>query len=211
MKLLLIDDHELFRAGVKLLLSDLAEQMEFREAADCASALALPEAERTDVVLLDFHLPGLHGLAAIEAVRARFEGALIVVLSAEDDPALIRNSIDAGAAGFIPKTSTHAVMMAALRLVVAGGIYLPANARFASQAERRPLSERCRALGNLTERQTDTLRLAIRGKANKVIAREMGVSEATVKAHLSAIYRTLGVGNRTEAVFAAADLGITLQ
>ncbi len=239
LNILLVDDHELFREGVKLLLADLAEDLAFATAARCEEALLLSAQRRFDIVLLDFHLPGLQGLPALAALRERAEQAVIVVLSAEDDPALILQAIDAGAAGFIPKNSSHAVMLAALRLILAGGIYLPPHAFLASVPAPVPVpapaavalplpaaplpatagaggssigtvSASAPLLTTLSQRQIETLRLAIQGKSNKVIAREMDISEATVKAHLSASFRALGVRNRTEAVFAAARYGITL-
>ncbi|HSW15447.1 MAG TPA: response regulator transcription factor [Solimonas sp.] len=211
LKILLVDDHELFREGIKLLLANLSDEVSFAEASSCDKALALPADERVDVVLLDFHLPGMHGFEALRALRERYEEAVIVVLSAEENPARIVQAIDEGAAGFIPKSSTHAVMMAALRLVLAGGTYLPPHALCgvpgsASMPAATPASGN--ALSGLTQRQIETLRLAMQGKANKVIAREMDLSEATVKAHLSASFRALGVRNRTEAVFAAARIGL---
>lgn len=206
-----MEDHELFRAGLKLLLADLAEELSFREAADCTTALTLAQTQHFDVVLLDFRMPGLHGIEALRAMRERAENAAIVVLSAEDDPGLIRRIIDEGAAGFIPKASSHAVMMAALRLILAGGTYLPPHALHSTPAEMPAPARDGDALAGLTLRQLSTLRLAMQGKANKIIAREMDVSEATVKAHLSAAFRALGVKNRTEAVFAAARQGLQLD
>lgn len=215
LNILLVEDHELFRAGLKLLLADLAEELSFREAADCTTALALAETQHFDVVLLDFRMPGLHGIEALRAMRERAENAAIVVLSAEDDPGLIRRIIDEGAAGFIPKASSHAVMMAALRLILAGGTYLPPHALHGSPTDATvpaaPPPASGDALAGLTLRQLSTLRLAMQGKANKIIAKEMDVSEATVKAHLSAAFRALGVKNRTEAVFAAARQGLQLD
>lgn len=209
LKILLVDDHELFREGVKLLLANLSDDVIFSEASNCPAALALGDEHRFDIVLLDFHLPGLQGFDALRALREKCEDAVIVVLSAEESPALIVQAIDEGAAGFIPKTSTHAVMMAALRLVLAGGTYLPAHALCGvAAAAPTPDALASQALKHLTERQVETLRLAMQGKANKVIARELDVSEATVKAHLSASFRALGVRNRTEAVFAAARIGL---
>lgn len=207
--ILLVDDHELFREGLKLLLADLAPALEFAEAADCASALTLARARRFDIVLMDFHLPGTGGLQVLQALRAAAEAAAIVVLSAEEAPALIRQVIEERAAGFIPKSSSHAVMMAALRLILAGGTYLPPHALYGSAAAPAPLPTLpTGSVETLTERQLTTLRLAIQGKANKTIARELGLSEATVKAHLSAAFRVLGVRNRTEAVFAVARNGL---
>ena len=210
MNILLVDDHELFREGIKLLLANLAEDVVFSEASSCAAALNHPASSPLDVILLDFHLPGTQGFDALRALRAHFEQPAIVVLSAEENPALIVQAIDEGAAGFIPKTSSHAVMMAALRLVLAGGTYLPSHALLGSAPTAAAAQQPGDPLAELTPRQVETLRLAMQGKANKVIAREMDVSEATVKAHLSASFRALGVRNRTEAVFTAARLGLKI-
>lgn len=208
LRVLLIDDHELFRAGIKLLLQQLSEDIQFAEAASCAAALALPGGQSFDVVLLDMHMPGVSGMAALPLVRNAFERAAIVVLSGEDDPALIRRVIDAGAAGFIPKNSSQRVMMAALQLVLAGGIYLPPDVMGSSPALLHPAAGSSSPLALLSERQLQALKQAMQGKPNKIIAREMDISEATVKAHLAAAFRVLGVKNRTEAVFAAARAGL---
>lgn len=212
MKILLVDDHELFRVGVRLLLSELGPELHFAEAASCAEASSLANHTGFDLVLLDFHLPGVQGLEALRILREKLEGATFVVLSGEDDPVLIRACIDHGAAGFIPKTSTQAVMLAALRLVLAGGIYLPLHAMSGWSDRAPPAAEKLpELLKGMTERQLDTLRLAMQGKSNKLIARELDISEATVKAHLSAAFRTLGVHNRTEAVFTAARVGLSAR
>ena len=212
LKILLVDDHELFREGVKLLLANLADACEFAEAADLPKALALTTEQPFDIVLLDFHLPGPCGFEALAAMRASAEAASIVVLSGEDDPALIRRVIDEGASGFIPKTSSHAMMMAALQLIIAGGSYLPPHVLSVAHDEQMAHDSGTvpPTTASLTERQRDTLRLAMQGKSNKVIARDLDVSEATVKAHLSAAFRALGVRNRTEAVFVSARLKLTI-
>jgi DNA-binding NarL/FixJ family response regulator len=212
LKILLVDDHELFREGLKLLLANLAETCTFAEAPALPQALELAAAQRFDIVLLDFRMPGTSGFEALRAMRATAEAASIVVLSGEDDPALIRQVIDEGAAGFIPKASSHAVMMAALRLILSGSTYLPPHVlsvtgpAIESEAPAEPPS----SIAALTERQLATLRLAMQGKANKIIAREMDIAEATVKAHLAAAFRALGVHNRTEAVFVAARAGLRI-
>lgn len=211
MKILLVDDHELFREGVKLLLANLADNCEFAEAADLAGALTLAAQQSFDIVLLDFRLPGPCGFEALAAMRAAAEAASIVVLSGEDDPALIRRVIDEGASGFIPKASSHAMMMAALQLIIAGGSYLPPHMlSIAQNDETTGDGADALAATHLTERQRDALRLAMQGKSNKIIARELDVSEATIKAHLSAAFRALGVRNRTEAVFVTARLRMTI-
>lgn len=207
--ILLVDDHELFRSGLKFLLADLVENISFFEASSCAAAVELSTRSKFDIVLLDLNLPGVSGLKALALLRAQLEESIIVVVSAEENQELIRNAVDAGAAGFIPKASSHAIMMAALRLVLAGGVYLPAYTFSARSAAQEPSTDSSQAsTKNLTERQIETLRIAMQGKANKVIARELNISEATVKAHLSSVFRVLGVKNRTEAVFAAAKIGL---
>ena len=155
----------------------------------------------------------MSGLEALEAVRPAFESSPIVVLSGEDDPRQVRRAIDAGAAGFIPKSSTPDVLCGALRLVLANEVYLPAVAlRGIDQEEGAGGGVASGRLGDaLSERQVDVLRKAVQGKANKVIARELVISESTVKAHLSAAFRALGVHNRTEAVYVAARCGLRLK
>lgn len=211
MRILIIDDHALFRQGLRFLLRDLDADLEIMEAADCAQACALA-GESFNVVLLDLHMPGVAGLDALDAVRQAFESSRIVVLSGEEDPRQVRRAIDAGAAGFIPKASTPEVLLSALRLVLADGVYLPAVALKGLGGEAPDAALSTDRLGDaLSERQVDVLRKAVQGKANKVIARELGISEGTVKAHLSAAFRALGVHNRTEAVYAAARSGLQLK
>lgn len=213
MRVLLVDDHSLFRQGLQFLLSDLDESLEFVDAATCAQALTIAGNSSIDLVLLDYHLPDVQGLGALSTIKEHFDTAVVVMLSGEDDPQVIRECIDKGASGFIPKSCTPEVLIAALRLILAGGIYLPRNA-FHGMVERLPefadkeISHN--PVGNLSKRQRDVLNLVIQGKANKVVARELDISEGTVKAHLSAAFRALGVSNRTEAVFKAAQLGLKL-
>lgn len=207
MRILLVDDHLLFRAGLKFLLSDLDKGIEFVESNNCAGVPAAIAGGETDIVLLDLHLPDANGLDGLRGVRKLMPAATIVVLSSEDNPQMIRDVIDEGAAGFIPKSSTQAVLIAALQLVLAGGVYLPPHAlqRLREQHAITTEPQQNDPLAQLTPRQRGVLELAVQGKVNKIIARELDISEATVKAHLSACFRALGVKNRTEAVFAAAS------
>jgi DNA-binding NarL/FixJ family response regulator len=213
---LLIDDHAVFTQGLKFLLSDLDETIEFFEATSCEDALETGQSSDIDLVLLDFHMPGLNGIEALRAIKERFPSAAIVMLSSEDNPQLIRDSIDNGASGFIPKSSTAQVLIAALRLILAGGIYLPTRALTDVESRPEPTTtehaehaEHDGTIGGLSSRQLEVLMKVVQGKANKVVANEMNISEGTVKAHLSAAFRVLGVHNRTEAVFVAARLGLT--
>lgn len=213
MRILIVDDHALFREGLKFLLRDLDDELNISEAADCQQAAAL-SGEGFDLILLDLHMPGIADLDALDAMRKTFEATRIVVLSGEEDPRQVRRAIDSGAAGFVPKSSTPEVLLNALRLILGGGIYLPPMALrgLPDAPEARPGNHvsRERIAEALSGRQVDVLNKAVQGKPNKVIARELGISEATVKAHLSAAFRVLNVHNRTEAVYAAARLGLRL-
>lgn len=215
LRALLVDDHHLFRQGLKFLLADLDPGILFFEADSCAHALEFAECTPIDLVLVDLHMPGVKGLDALSAMRAAFDASAVVVLSSEDDPQAIRRSIELGACGFVPKASTPQVLIAALRLVLAGGIYLPPHVLRECMAVAPVVRMQTAGVDpvkrpeGLSERQLEVLLKAIQGKANKVIAREMQLSEGTIKAHLSAAFRALGVQNRTEAVFVAAKVGLT--
>lgn len=217
MKLLLVDDHALFREGLKHLLSSLDANLELDEAEDATRALALSAENRYDLVLLDLKIPGVQGLDALEAIRAASPAAPIVIVSGEDDPRVVRAAIERGAMGFVPKTSSPEIMIQALRLVLAKGVYLPPGIIDLAIPTGTPLPELLRSstgdfqLPGITPRQMDVLRCVIQGKVNKVIARELDISEATVKAHLSSVLRALGANNRTEAVYASAKLGLRLD
>ena len=206
MRILLIDDHGLFRQGLMYLLEDLDESLEFTEAGDCEEALAVLDKGPVDLVLLDFNMPGSSGLDALSRILAAAPGTPVSVLSGESDPALIRSTIDAGASGFVPKASNTDILVPALKLILAGGVYLPPTALLDLGQPKSVPSEEVAEL--LSERQKAVLLRAIQGQPNKVIAVELGIAEGTVKTHLSSAFRVLGVHNRTEAVFAAARLGL---
>jgi DNA-binding NarL/FixJ family response regulator len=213
MKILLIDDHALFREGLKFLLRSLDAALEVDEAGNCAKALEYAAARSYDLVLLDLKMPGVEGLDALAALREAIPGIPLVVISGEDNPGVVRAAIERGAMGFIPKSSTPEVLVQALRLVLAHGVYLPPTvldaAAPAPTGGSHGAEGQATSLG-LTARQVDVLRCVIQGKPNKIIARELDISEGTVKAHLSSVLRAFGVRNRTEAVYAAAKLGLRL-
>jgi DNA-binding NarL/FixJ family response regulator len=216
MKILLIDDHALFREGLKFLLRSLDAALEVDEAGNCAKALEHAAARSYDLVLLDLKMPGVEGLDALAALREAIPGVPLVVISGEDNPGVVRAAIERGAMGFIPKSSTPEVLVQALRLVLAHGVYLPPTVLDAAAVttpapavDSQGPAGQATSLG-LTVRQVDVLRCVIQGKPNKIIARELDISEGTVKAHLSSVLRAFGVRNRTEAVYAAAKLGLRL-
>lgn len=207
MKILFVDDHALFREGLVELLKGLAPQVEVVQAGNAATALTLAAAHsRVDLVLLDLSMPGVSGLDLIESIKNELPSAPIVILSADETRRSVLNAIDKGAMGYIPKTSTWTIMQQALRLVLAGGIYLP-PAMLAFQEERvvaRPLE------AELTVRQMDVLRCLLRGMPNKTICRELGIAEGTIKTHIAAVFSALGVHNRTGAVVEASRRGLQL-
>jgi DNA-binding NarL/FixJ family response regulator len=211
MRVLLIDDHPVVREGLVKLLQELEPLVAWSEASGMDEAVR--KGDGFDLVLLDMHLGGTQGTDALAMARTSFRSATIVVVSADEDPALVRRCIELGASGFIPKSSTPAVCKLALQLVLSGGVYLPPVVLQAASAARdEPHTAPAESLPTgLSDRQLAVLRMAICGKSNKMIARALDVSEGTVKQHLSAAFRALRVANRTEAVYRAAELGIALQ
>lgn len=209
MKILVADDHALFRDGLRYMLARLGEDVEILQAKDCAEALTLAASRSDlDLILLDLAMPGMDGLVGLRALRARNPAVPVVILSASEEPAEMRLALEGGAMGFIPKSSTSDVMLGALRLVLSGGVYVPLAFMERFQSGRTPgatLASSLETLG-LTPRQHDVLRLLGKGQSNKEIARVLGLAEGTVKLHISAILRALGVDNRTQAVVAAARL-----
>lgn len=216
MRILLVDDHALFRGGLKFLLRSLDACLELDEAGDCTQALECARSQAYDLLLLDLKLPGLNGLDALSALREAAPAVPLVVVSGEDEPRVVRAAIERGAMGFIPKSSTPEVLIHALRLILAHGVYLPpkvldsASVAPLQLGSAPPLRGGPASLPGLTPRQMEVLRCVIQGKPNKSIARELDISEGTVKAHLSSVMHTLGARNRTEAVYAAAKSGLPL-
>ena len=194
LNILLADDHEVMRLAMRHALQPLAAEIEWFEAADAAQVDAqLANGVDLDLALVDLHMPGADGAPTIARWRREHPALPLVILSATEDTALVRELIALGVAGFIPKSDAAAVMLQAIRLVLAGGTYAPL----------RLLSDSAPKGSGLTSRQLEVLRLLARGLPNKSIARELGLAEATVKVHLLAIFRVLQARNRTEAVVAA--------
>jgi DNA-binding NarL/FixJ family response regulator len=206
MKTLLIDDHPLFREGLALLMAHAFPDLHIQQAGSIGQAI---ERLRSDpgirLALLDLGLPDSTGTQSLRRLREAAPELTVVVLSADETPETVLGAIDEGAAGFIPKTSQPGAMRSALATVFAGGVYLPPQ-MLGLRADAPPAEA---ALG-LSPRQLDVLRLLIDGKPNKVICRELELSESTVKTHLAAIFRRLDVNSRTQAVVAAARLGLRL-
>ena len=228
MKVLLVDDHPLFREGVALLLQRLQADLEVLHAGSCDEALARLEASGpAALALVDVGLPGLSGLDAIALLHERCPEMPVVVMSSSEDRHTVMRALDRGAMGFIPKTSNADTMIAALRLVLVGGIYLPPVAFLEPTppgaphaAESLPNASASRPAGQpalrpsdlgLSPRQSEVLWLILQGKSAKMIARDLGLGTSTVKSHTGAVLRALNVTTRTQAVVAASRLGLRLN
>lgn len=221
MKFLLIDDHVLIREALRGVLKELRRDAVVLEAANCRQAERLVE-EHADleVILLDLTLPDDDGFRLLAQLREHHPDISIVVLSASIDRDNVVRALDLGAVGFIPKSSQRAVMVGALELVLAGGIYIPpeilvrAPLPLPNSAAKRVATDRLRmspADCGLTERQVEVLALMIQGKSNKTICRILELAEPTVKNHVSAILKALEVKNRTEAAMAVVEHGWDLR
>lgn len=203
MDVLLIDDHRLFTAGMRCLLHGLDNALSMDEENTCEDALNRLKTAHYDLLLLDLNLPGIQFMGALDSLRAAAPDTAIVVITAEDDPRIVRDAIEHGALGFIPKSSTPDLLIHALKVVLAKGIYLPVTVLELVRQHSAPLPA-------LTARQMQVLRGVIAGQSNKAIAKSLNLSDATVKAHLTLTFRTLGVSSRTEAIYASAKLGLRL-
>ena len=213
MKFLVADDHAVFRVGLLYLLQRLDPEAEILEAGDYAEALEIAEREDSiDLILVDLLMPGIEGYSGISGLRDRSRSAPIIVVSARENPADVQASLDNGAMGYLPKSSSSEVMLNAIRLVLAGGMYLPPALLGHPEGDQRVagleasfgqprLSDQ--VARSLTRRQRDVMRLLALGRSNKAIAQELSLAEGTVKVHVSAIFKALNVTNRTEAVIIA--------
>ena len=211
MRVLLIDDHPLFREGLKGLLLGLEPSVQVEQAGSIDMALTL-QGQAFDLVLMDLNMPGSQGMEALLRTKALFEAAAVVVVSGDESPSTIQSAIQHGAAGCVPKTTDPSVTIQALRLVLAQGTYLPPEALRqpgATETASAPAAAAAAAPSwpkELSPRQLSVLRCLLQGKPNKVIAREIGIAEGTVKAHLWAVYQLLGVSNRAQAMYRAHEL-----
>ena len=207
-RLVIADDHPLFRGALREAVNGLFERTEIAEAGSIDEVTKLLDSDGdVDLILLDLTMPGVRGFSGLMYLRAQFPSVPIVIVSANDDPAVIRRCMDFGASGFIPKTLDIEGMRAAISRVLKGGVWTPPDVDIeaGNDAQANALMAR---LATLTPQQVRVLMMLSEGLLNKQIAYELDVSEATVKAHVSAILQKLGVESRTQAVIAAAKIEI---
>ena len=201
--ILIVDDHSLFRTGLKMILMQIGEARGISEAASIKEALDFSESG-IDVILLDIQLPGINGIEGIKPLRDRFGAVPIIMLSANSEPNRVSEAKALGASGFLNKSSSADAMVASISEVLAGG-----NC-FRSPPLESSTGSSSHTIGSkLTPRQTEVLIYLCEGKPNKLIARELDMSENTVRVHVSAILAALGASNRTEAMLIAQREGIT--
>jgi DNA-binding NarL/FixJ family response regulator len=205
-RLVIADDHPLFRGALREAVSGLLERVEIAEAGTFDEVVELLERSGdVDLVLLDLAMPGARGFSGLMYMRAQYPSVPVIVVSANDDPAAIRRCMEFGASGFIPKTLGVEAMRAAISRILGGGVWTPPDVDLStgSDAEAAELIAR---MATLTPQQVRVLMMLSEGLLNKQIAYQLSVSEATVKAHVSAILQKLGVESRTQAVIAAAKI-----
>lgn len=221
MKLLVVEDHALVREGLLLTLRRLGRQCGLIDAQDAPGALAALEREPDiDMILLDLLLPGVNGMSFLATVRRRFPTIPVLVVSGIEEADAVRAAIDAGASGFVPKSSDSEVLLSAVRCVADGGVFLPesiplragmpGNGKIAkTRAGAAKRAEQHLADLGLTSAQRRVFDLLVQGCTNRQIAELLGLTEGTVKVHVSHIYRLLGVASRSQAMVVAARLGMT--
>lgn len=201
-QVLVADDHPLYRNALMQALRELGAATVVHQAGSLAESQSVLNAHPDiDLVLLDLHMPDSHGLMGLATLRAEFPSVAVALISAHDDPNTIRRALDYGAAGFIPKSSANEALQAALRALLNCEQYLPPDLheRVRSTRSRDDDTLTAARLGKLTPQQFKVLTRVAEGQLNKQIADDLGISERTVKAHLSALFEKLDVRNRTQA------------
>lgn len=213
-KLIVVEDHALVREGLVQTLRQIEEGVEIFPVADCVEANALLEQEglQFDLMVLDLGLPGLDGLSCLRTFRQQYAAMPVVILSAYDDANTVSKAMKFGAAAFVPKTCSSDRLLSVLREVLAGGVVTPDDAPGASVSDvsrHKPVGAQSKPADfGLSKRQAEVLGLMVRGKSNRDIAALLGLTEGTVKIHLTAIFKVLGVASRTQAMVVVARRGI---
>ena len=204
--ILIIDDHPLFRDAMKGVLTSALQGATIHEAASLDEGTRILSGDTDfEMVLLDLKMPGVQGLSGLAFFRAQFPAIPVVVVSGQEEPAVVRRALALGASGFIPKSTSAELMRQAVLSVLAGEVWSPSISQ-ATGDEEREIDDLSRRLATLTPQQVRVLMMLRGGLLNKQIAFELDVSEATVKAHVSAILLKLNVDSRTQAVIAASRI-----
>ncbi|MCO4786138.1 LuxR C-terminal-related transcriptional regulator [Marinomonas atlantica] len=210
--LLIADDHPLFRSALTGALRDRLDEVEIQEAHDLESTLGSLKAHPdVDLLLLDLNMPGSGDLYGLVRIRADYPDTPIAVISGTDEVPIVAKVIEAGALGFIPKTSEPSIYLEAIRAILEGDTWLPVGMADKLENQPAPDLDMQRRVAELTPQQYKVLCYLHEGLLNKQIAYELNISEATVKAHITAIFRKLNINNRTQAVLVVSDLNLQLN
>ncbi|MCB1436662.1 MAG: response regulator transcription factor [Rhodobiaceae bacterium] len=205
-RIVIADDHPLFRGALRQALADGGFGLQVAEAGSLEEVVgAVEEVPETDIILLDLAMPGVKGFSGLMYLRAQYPDIPVVIVSATEDESVIRRCMEFGASGFIPKSVGADTIRSAFQAVLEGEVWVPPDLDLSSAGEAG-LSELVARLATLTPQQVRVLMMLSEGLLNKQIAYELTVSEATVKAHVSAILQKLGVESRTQAVIAASRI-----
>jgi DNA-binding NarL/FixJ family response regulator len=208
-KFIVADDHPLFREALSQSIHQCVDNAQVVTADSLASLQAVVEKHAdADLLLLDLHMPGVQGFSALVYLSGRHETLPTVIVSASEDPAIMRRALELGASGYIPKSSPIAVIGGAIRAVLDGEVWLPDGVEYGDAQMSGEAAGVANALATLTPHQFRVLQMLGEGLMNKQIAYQLGVSEATIKAHVTAVLRKLNVTNRTQAVVAISQLNI---
>lgn len=212
MRILIVDDHALVRRGIAHVVRECFEEAKPIEAGSAAEALKVMEKDPADIALVDVRMPELNGLQLLRDLKHQWPDVPVIMLTTYEDPEYVRQSLSEGAAGYLLKDATPEDLGQAIRVALSGGgnvlspkviqnLFEEAQSQGASDRGRRPEA-------SLTQRETDILELLAEGMSNRDISRQLYLSEKTVKAHLAAIFRKLGVSNRTQAAMMAVSMGV---
>ena len=205
-RVLIADDHPLIRGALNVAILGIATGAQTVEAGTLEDAVAVLDRDTAfSLLLLDLNMPGMKGFSGLTYVRAQYPNIPVMIVSGTTDKTVMRRCVDFGASGFLPKTLDLEAMRSALRIVLDGGTWTPPDVDMTSPAEQE-IADLVKRLGSLTPQQMRVLMMLSEGMLNKQIAFDLNVSEATVKAHVSAILTKLGVESRTQAVIAAAKI-----
>lgn len=211
LSLVIADDHPLFRSALSSALRAEMPNLHIVEAIDLDSTLScLEQANELDLLLLDLNMPGSGDLYGLIRIRKAYPDVPVAIISGSEDSALVAKVIEAGALGFIPKTSEPSTYIQAINAILAGDIWLPEGMQQAVEDQPKADLTMQKRVAELTPQQYKVLCYLHEGLLNKQIAYELSISEATVKAHITAIFRKLDINNRTQAVLVASELKLTM-
>lgn len=220
MKILIADDHELFLNGLEFILGSEFDGSEIVTAKNYTEIFEILKTKSDfDLIITDLAMPGANWLEALEKIYAGAKDTPIIIISAVFDKDILQKTLEIGVSGYIPKSSSNSVMISAINLVLAGGVYIPQEL-FSNKAGSKDVEQEIKRLKilssdngfvktekKLTPRQIDVIKAIARGLPNKIIAYELGLTEGTVKVHITVILKVLGVTNRTAAVMEAVKQG----